>query len=79
MRMELRCCCNAGLLLGSVEVPLQAAIDGRITYELVSAPFESVNLDVAPLYSFGRAPRLAVKSMDHPIEVLRRIPSFEAP
>lgn len=76
MRRELRCCCDAGRLIGTIEVPDDMK-PGPIDYATDDG--KEVRLELAMLYSY-KGPvdnsRLAVKSLDTSIETLRTIPSF---
>lgn len=90
MRLEVRCCCDAGRLLGTIEVPDEYAESGmKIIYPLqapcalLSKPgeIEKVMLEVSKVYGIDHGPdmpaRLAVKSNHAPLESLRRIASFK--
>lgn len=89
-RLEVRCCCDASKLLGSVEVP-DKVLSGPITFPLSDG--SRLDLEVSPIYGGSlqaalrsdgsiliakvkEGLRLAVKNDDHPMEVLRKIPSF---
>lgn len=87
MKLELRCCCEALKLLGWIEVPEQARHGQQVSYALLDKlslgeelprPLLSVVLEVAHFYEQEtKLPRLAVKCCRVPLEVLRRIASFE--
>lgn len=70
--MEVRCCCNPGLLLGSLPEP-PVSVAGRFVH------FGEVSLEIAwlRLPLFKGQPYLAYKSMDYPIEKLRALPGWK--
>jgi hypothetical protein len=103
VRAEIRCCCDPGKLLGTVEVPDSGFYEGAVLrFALRSDPLDwlkpppepqplleqgTLSLPVAS-FGIGRGgiltvgetaweQGLAIKSNDTPIEVLRRIPTFQ--
>ncbi len=77
-RMNIRCCCNPGKLLGSVAVPGDVKARDRVTFFLND--YGKVHLDVGVVYHpavSGLRPEIALKSMDLGMDVLRAIPSFK--
>ncbi len=90
-RVEVRCCCDAGKLLGWIELPehclyagnaLTFPINGQRTVHLelakvsIPPPFDVV-LSLASSDEIMPTSHLAIKNHDLPIEVLRQIPGFE--
>jgi hypothetical protein len=89
MKVEIRCCCNPGMLLGTVEVPEAKRLEPEYTFRLPDG--KSVKMETGAICNKrllvldGRMEALAVevelqqaiKSMDLPIETLRKIPTFE--
>lgn len=89
MKVEVRCCCDPGRLLGTVEVDRMPG-DGEFFYWREPATFETPGLTVpetpvrprtialqACEYWHDTERRIAFKDDGMPIETLRRIPSFE--
>lgn len=79
-RMQVRCCCDAGKLLGTVDVPDGLNPGDKVDFRLTSG--EDLRLELGTVYhhhGFFLTDELgtAVKSMDTPIEKLREIPSFK--
>lgn len=77
IRVEVRCCCDAGKLLGTCLVPELAMVNTHIRFmgELgqSAAPLD---LKVVVVCMGGRR-YLALKSMDKPIEQLRTLPGWK--
>ena len=73
-RMNIRCCCNPGKLLGSVEVPTGAERQRYVAFPIND--FGNVRLEVGLCHHAGRK-EFALKSMDLGMDVLRSIPSFK--
>ncbi len=75
-RMEVRCCCDANIVYGTVPVDRFSRPGQRIRFALLPDRRESVELEVGELwadhdYSF------ALKSMHVPGDVIRRIDGFQ--
>lgn len=90
-RLDVRCCCDAGKLLGYLDVKDEDASPWRVLrFARYASPFSDsvavsspdavdvqiVTLEVADCWLPGRDRFLAVKSNDTPIEVLRELPNF---
>lgn len=78
-RIAIRCCCRAGLVLGTVPKPLAVGNGQKMTFELPDgAPLE-LPVAVCSTGSFALgtiAEEIAVKSMETPLDVLRQIDGF---
>ncbi len=85
--LEVRCCCDPGKLLGYLQVPDESAHNGvRLLYHVplpVSwqdpaeppRPVRPIELEVR-VVQVGFRRYLAVRSNDHPLETLLRLPWF---
>jgi hypothetical protein len=88
--LEVRCCCHPGKLLGWIDVDASRAYAGAmIKFAIPHRPpvfgipagaqldtgRSTITLTVAWLAT-GDSQQLAVKSNDHPLDLLRRIPAF---
>ena len=87
MKLEVRCCCDAGKLLGQVEVPDPLVYAGS-KVKFATKHYGPVTLEIGALYNYGSlfdkaipgkepSEKLAVKSMDTPLHVLESIPTFQ--
>lgn len=68
--MEVRCCCDAGKLLGWLPTPKALSVMYPIPDEILTFETETVHL------GFGQHHYVALKSNDYPIEKLRQIREF---
>lgn len=66
--MEVRCCCDAGKLLGTI--PQEFTFRGLFKIEGINGKQITVEVDAC---SLGRRKFLAVKSNDKPIEYFEQI------
>lgn len=80
VRVEVRCCCDAGKLLGTVPVPDGRQVQAGRWFEF-ALPGERLRLQVAVWehwLDFGdHRGGLALRSDDTPLERLRQIPGWE--
>lgn len=79
MLLEIRCCCIPRKLLGYVDVPSGIAQGQQVTFVLKTKwgePLERLSL-TADTYTGEGERKLALRSGDQPMEVLRRIPGFK--
>ena len=90
-KLEVRCCCDPGLLLGWLKVPTDRVFIGSRVAWMVREPFnpllspddpivaEKVELEVARIETHYPVTKswLALKSNDTPIETLMKLPGFE--
>jgi len=85
MRLEVRCCCNPGKLLGWLDVPDTTSPTFRFFLQPPPVPrgsltncfrIEEVVLEIAYFYQKGVGERKAFKDNGLSIETLRRIPGF---
>lgn len=84
--LEVRCCCDPGVIRGHVHVPDHLCVLGTkvrfalgITFAQAAAgeAMETAELEVAELFDHATGSRrLALKSRDLPMDVLRRIGDF---
>ena len=82
LRMEVRCCCDAGKLLGTVPVSREYKPGDHVNFLyqvtpqplMLTLPVGQCFVQESPNVSRQKA---AIKSMDTPIETLRKIPGFE--
>src|SRR5882757_3649362 len=75
MKMPINCCCDAGKLLGFVEVPRGEELhsDDLVSFTTKNGPLQLPKAYVGGLlHSYP-----ALKSMDTPLDVLASIPTFE--
>lgn len=80
MKVDVRCCCDPGALLGTITVSgigkfEQGLLKVRLRMEEGSMP-GYLGVEVAQYYSCGTY-HTAVKSNDLPMEVWRRVEGFE--
>jgi hypothetical protein len=88
--LPVYCCCDASKFLGTITIDEENIRPGTISFLLserfacnpmrqASDAMEAptyVNLEIAK-HTSGRRSQIAIKSMHHPIETLRLIPSFK--
>jgi hypothetical protein len=76
--MEIRCCCDAGKLLGTVDCTYQLNGDRSfVRFALTNGMELELPLGLYNPGEGGGYKRPALKSNHHPIETLRLIPSFK--
>lgn len=74
MKVEIRCCCDVGLVMGIVEVP--SVMAKHAVFELTNGV--TLILPFGNVYSWGNQDGYrAIKSEDTPLETLRKIPGFD--
>lgn len=87
MKLEVRCCCDPGKLLGHLEHPNLQKSGDRCRFPIVvggnvaklHGEIETTVIELTVeelLLPFGGM-KLAVKNRDYPIDVLRAVPGFE--
>lgn len=77
MRVEVRCCCHAGKLLGTVEVSRVAGLDHSWEFVAHDGERSTVTLQWGRVQFPPTLPYIALKSMDLPLDTLRRIPTWK--
>lgn len=78
-KIAINCCCNAGKLIGFVDVPSVPSPAGEFQDPQTFKLTDGCELTLPAGYVHGRTSGtdyVALKSMDTPIETLRKIPSF---